>query len=97
LPWFLSQYTGDTMWALAFFALFRAILIKSNLFTVFLVTLDFSFLIELSQLWHPDWLENIRRTAVGGLLLGFGFQWTDLICYTAGCLIGWLAFSLTVK
>jgi hypothetical protein len=94
LPHILSLYTGDTMWALAFFALFRALLPRFNLFSIFLVTLDFSFLIELSQFWHPYWLDGTRTTLIGGLLLGFGYKWTDLVCYTFGCLFGWLIFYL---
>jgi hypothetical protein len=97
LPFFLAEYAGDTMWSLAFFAFFRIILIKQKLITVFIVTLDFSFLIELSQLWHPAFLDAIRHTLPGGLLLGFGFKWTDLICYLSGCLMGWLIFSLTLR
>lgn len=96
LPSFLAAYTGDTMWALFFFALFRLLLLRLRLGETALVTFAFSLLIELSQLWHPLWLEQIRNTLPGGLLLGFGFRWTDLLCYIAGCLLGWLIFY-TVK
>jgi hypothetical protein len=94
LPGFLASYLGDTMWALFFFALFRLALGRLRLWEVFLLTLSFSCLVELSQLWHPAWLEGIRGTLPGGLLLGYGFRWTDLVCYLTGCLLGWLAFRI---
>lgn len=97
LPLFLANYTGDTMWALAAFAIFRGVFPTLKLHTVFILALDFSFIIELSQLWHNAFLDAIRQTIIGGLVLGFGFKWTDLICYACGCLIGWIIFSLTLR
>jgi hypothetical protein len=93
LPGFLAAYTGDTMWALAFFACFRLLFPDLNLWQILLINLDFAFLIELSQLWHPLWLDSLRHTLPGGLLLGFGFLWTDLICYCAGSLLGFVILS----
>jgi len=40
--------------------------------------------IELSQLWHPPWLDAIRATRPGALVLGRGFVWSDLLCYLIG-------------
>jgi hypothetical protein len=94
LPTFLANYTGDTMWALACFALFRAVFPRLKLSVIFILALDYSFLTELSQLWHNAFLDGIRNTLIGGLILGFGFMWTDLICYICGCLLGWLLFSI---
>jgi len=94
LPDFLGNYLGDTMWALCFFALFRLLFSPKKLWEIFLITLSFAYLVELSQLWHPLWLDKIRNTLPGGLLLGFGFRSSDLLCYLAGCLMGWLVFWL---
>ncbi len=94
LPEFLGRYLGDTMWALFFFALFRLLFRRRKLWEIFLFTLSFSYVVELSQLWHPLWLESIRNTLPGGLLLGFGFRGSDLLCYLAGCLIGLLVFRI---
>jgi hypothetical protein len=58
------------------------------------IAFDFSCLIELSQLWHPVWLDRIRSTVFGGLLFGFGFRYIDLFCYAAGCVLGLFIFSL---
>ena len=39
---------------------------------------------ETSQLYHAPWIDRIRATTLGGLVLGFGFLWSDIACYTVG-------------
>jgi len=48
----------------------------------------FSLLIELSQFYHAPWIDAIRATRIGGLVLGFGFLWRDLVCYALGIMGG---------
>jgi len=48
----------------------------------------FSLIIEISQLYHAPWIDYFRRLRLGGLILGFGFLWSDLICYFVGIGIG---------
>lgn len=48
----------------------------------------FSFGIEISQLYHAPWIDGLRATRLGGLVLGFSFVWSDLLCYTVGILVG---------
>jgi len=52
------------------------------------IAVAIAFLVEFSQLYHAPWIDSIRHTWLGGLVLGFGFLWTDLVCYTAGIAIG---------
>lgn len=40
--------------------------------------------LEFLQLWHPAWLEAIRRTLPGRLVLGTTFDWADFRAYFAG-------------
>ncbi len=55
--------------------------------TVFLI----SCIIELTQLWHGwPWLEAIRKTFTGRLLLGTTFAWWDFPHYALGCGLSWL-------
>ncbi|WP_281423916.1 DUF2809 domain-containing protein [Oceanobacter mangrovi] len=44
----------------------------------------FSYGIEFSQFYHTDWIDSIRATTIGGLVLGFGFRLSDLVSYTLG-------------
>lgn len=45
--------------------------------------------VEVSQLWHPAWLDGIRRTLPGRLVLGSTFGWSDFPPYVAGAIAGW--------
>ena len=58
--------------------------------TIFIISwaIIFSYSIEISQLYHAPWIDSIRNTTLGGLILGFGFLWSDLVCYTIGIIIG---------
>lgn len=98
LPTFLAQYSGDTLWALMLFLLVSAALVRLPLTRRAATALTLAFLVEFSQLYHAAWIDNLRQTALGGLVLGFGFLWTDLICYSVGIGLGacadWL-FSRT--
>ena len=40
--------------------------------------------VELSQLLSWPWLQDLRGTRLGALVLGQGFQWADLIAYAIG-------------
>jgi hypothetical protein len=52
------------------------------------MALFFSFSIEISQLYHSPWIDIVRQTRLGGLVLGYGFLWTDLISYCIGIGLG---------
>jgi hypothetical protein len=88
LPAFVGAYAGDTLWALAAFLGFGLILRTASTRRVATLALVFSLFIELSQLYHAPWIDTIRRTTLGGLVLGFGFLWSDLACYCVGVGLG---------
>jgi hypothetical protein len=88
LPGFVAAYAGDTLWALAAFASIGLLLPRASTRTVALLALPFSVAVELSQLYHAPWIDSIRQTTLGGLILGFGFLWSDFACYAAGVGIG---------
>ena len=52
--------------------------------------LGISVLVEVSQLYQADWINGIRRTLVGALVLGNSFVWSDLLCYMSGCFLAGL-------
>lgn len=88
LPPFLSEYSGDTIWAMMVFWMFCCIRLKASTLHIALMAITFSFCIELSQLYHAPWIDAIRGTKLGGLVLGFGFKYSDLTCYSVGVCIG---------
>lgn len=45
--------------------------------------------LEFLQLWQPPWLQAIRATLPGRLILGNTFVWSDFFYYALGCTLGW--------
>ena len=89
LPGFIAAYAGDTLWALArCFSESAGLFPRASTRTIALLAMAFSVTIEISQLYHAPWIDSIRQTTLGGLILGFGFLWSDLACYAAGVGLG---------
>ncbi len=88
MPALLAEYAGDTLWALLVFLGVSALQPDARLLVRGGVALGFAFLVEISQLYHAPWIDAIRGTQLGGLVLGYGFLWTDLVCYATGVGIG---------
>ncbi|WP_309145332.1 ribosomal maturation YjgA family protein [Paenibacillus mendelii] len=44
----------------------------------------FCLFIECSQLYQAGWINDIRATVIGALILGKGFLAVDLVRYAAG-------------
>ena len=84
---FVAENAGDILWAMMVYFGFRFLLVHERLFTAILLSFLFSFGIEFSQLYQADWMNQIRGTLLGALILGKGFLTVDLIRYTAGILI----------
>lgn len=88
LPLFLAEYAGDTLWAWMVFLLVSMIAVGRPLGARAAVAAGVALLVELSQLYHAPWIDAVRQTSIGGLALGFGFLWTDLVCYLVGIAMG---------
>ena len=85
---FVKTYVGDALWALMVFFGFGFTFTRWATKTVILAAFVFSVSIEISQLYHAPWLDNLRATRAGSLILGFTFVWSDLLCYTTGIAAG---------
>ncbi|PEM32847.1 hypothetical protein CN558_12215 [Bacillus wiedmannii] len=88
LPHLLNAYLGDALWALMIFIGFGFLFPKIDTKKVAFISLLFCYGIEVSQLYHAEWIDSIRTTTLGGLVLGYGFLWSDLVAYTIGVGIG---------
>jgi len=95
LPGFIVRYTGDTMWAFALYYVLRVFFPDRTIAWNALVCLLISYLVEVSQLYQAGWINAIRSTVVGALILGNSFVWTDLLCYLCGCFLAGL-FDLLI-
>ncbi|KKZ93204.1 hypothetical protein B4147_2440 [Bacillus wiedmannii] len=88
LPHLLNAYLGDALWALMIFTGFGFLFPKIHTKKVAFISLLFCYGIEVSQLYHAEWIDSIRATTLGGLVLGYGFLWSDIVAYTIGVGIG---------
>lgn len=88
LPGAINLYLGDALWALMVFFIFCFIFRSKGTGWLAAVALLFAFGIEISQLYHAPWIDAIRQTRLGGLVLGYGFLWRDLVAYTIGAAVG---------
>jgi len=97
LPQWVESYPGDALWALMIFLLVGFWFHRKSTLWVALAALAFSYCIEISQLYHAPWIDAIRANRLGGLVLGFGFLWSDLVCYTVGVGFGVVMEKIFLK
>jgi len=67
---------------------FALILQNMSTFKVAIVSLLFTYSIEVSELFHPAWLDYLRSIKLFALILGFTFLWSDIVAYTLGISTG---------
>lgn len=84
LPAFVARYAGDVLWASMVVWLLALLWPRASTRRVALGAFLTAVVVEVSQLYHAPWLDAARATRAGALLLGQGFLWSDLVCYTLG-------------
>lgn len=95
--WFhplIVQYGGDTIWAGMFLFFLRIFFTRMKLWKLALICFALGVADETLQLYQAPWIESIRHTRIGGLMLGFGFLWSDIICYAVGIMIAYVMVVL---
>lgn len=97
LPSFVAQNAGDILWAMMVYFGFRLLLVRKSALTAILLGFLFSFGIEFSQLYQEDWINQIRGTTLGALILGKGFLIEDLVRYTTGIIIATVLDTAAIK
>ena len=83
----LPEETGDALWAVMVYCLFRVIFPMTRLLYIALGSLAVSYCVEFSQLIRWPWLVEFRSTTIGHLMLGQGFLWSDIVAYTIGIVL----------
>lgn len=85
---FIPLFIGDILWATMVYFIMRFLFITRTIRFNVITALLFCFAIEFSQLYKAPWIDDIRHTLFGRLVLGEGFLWSDLLCYVIGVGIG---------
>jgi hypothetical protein len=88
LPPFIADYAGDTLWALMVFLGISALGPRWGVAWRGGAALTFAYAIEFGQLYQAPWIDGLRDTTPGRLILGSGFLGSDFVCYTVGVLMG---------
>lgn len=84
LPDVLTHHAGDVLWTVAVYWSLALVWPTAPRWRIALTALVISFAVEFSQLLDVPWLNAVRQTLPGRLLLGRGFVWADLGRYTVG-------------
>lgn len=90
LPEFMKMYAGDALWASGLYFLIALFRSAAPPFELLISTVLISFAVEASQLYQADWIVELRHTFPLGYFLGYGFLWSDIVCYSAGALLAYL-------
>ncbi len=88
VPPLIYPYLGDLLYALMIYFMIGFVWRKAPSYKVAVLCLVVCYSIELSQFYQEDWINTIRNTTLGGLVLGFGFLWSDMVCYFIGAMVG---------
>lgn len=87
-PKLVYLFAGDTLWATVVYLFIAFLRPAKTVGWLFFAAICFTFFIEMSQLAHFPWLEKLQATWLGFVILGHEFMWRDLVCYSAGILLG---------
>jgi hypothetical protein len=87
-PSWLSNNGGDALWALMVFLGLGFLLPRASTRRVAWLALVFAWGVEFSQLYHASWIDGMRATIPGRLVLGNTFHWPDLPAYAVGVALG---------
>ena len=88
---------GDALWAAMAFWLVSALAPTARRAWRAIASLAICVVVELSQLWHLPVLDGWRRTTVGQLTLGSGFDPRDFAAYAAGVIAGVLVERIFLR
>jgi len=94
-PAVLGKYPGDALWALMVFFGLGFFWTNAAISGLAISALSISYLDEISQLYQAAWINDIRHTTLGHLVLGSVFSWLDMLAYTIGVSMGVLTEIIT--
>jgi hypothetical protein len=84
LPNWVSFWLGDFLFGVLLFWATMIFFAPANKRKIAIFLIIYCSVVELSQLYHTVWLDALRKTTLGGGILGHHFQWSDLLAYAGG-------------
>lgn len=95
-PACLGKYPGDALWTLAVFLSLALLQPRASTVRLAVFAMSISCLVEFSQLYQAPWINTIRDTKPGHIVLGAGFSWFDIIAYGVGVMLGVLLDAIWI-
>lgn len=86
-PALVATYGGDVLYAVLWVQIV-AVVARGRVAVCAGIALAVCVAIEASQAVHLGWLDALRATRAGALVLGRGFMTSDLACYAVGAGFG---------
>jgi glycopeptide antibiotics resistance protein len=65
LPDWINSRLGDVIWAVMIYFMAGFLFHRSSVKKVALIAILFCYFIEVTQLYHATWIDNIRQTTLG--------------------------------
>jgi len=93
VPAFIYPYLGDYLYATMMYFIVAFLFPFQKPLKVAILSVSICYAIEVFQLYDAAWINAIRKSRLGALVLGSGFLWSDMVSYTLGAGTGWLLES----
>jgi hypothetical protein len=87
--WWVNNNLGGVLYELFWCLVALFIWPRASAIKISVWVLICTVLLEILQLWNPEFLVVVRSTFVGKTLIGMTFAWLDFPHYLVGCIIGW--------
>ena len=88
LPTMVDEHLRGALWALLVYLGWGLLFASASPWRLALCTLAVSFAVEFTQLHHAFWIDRLRGSTLGRLVLGSTFSWIDFMDYAIGAGIG---------
>jgi hypothetical protein len=83
---FIRPYGGDVLVGILIYCFVKSFL-DTPIIPTALIVLVFCYAIEILQYFHYVELLGLQNSKLARIVLGTGFSWIDMLCYTAGMFI----------
>ncbi len=83
----INLYAGDALYAVMVYFIISFIRPHNKTINKALIALVICYAIEFSQLYQAPWINAVRQTLPGRLVLGSGFLYSDLLAYAIGAFV----------
>ena len=83
----IPLWIGDVLWAAMIYFILRCFYPRTQARSIAIGSISISYAIEFSQLYKAPWIDQLRHTFFGRMVLGDTFLWGDLLSYSVGILL----------